>query len=192
METRVCGCEGRDGGYTKKKNNLYLTIQLAEIFLRVIVCLPCFEILQLFETGEYIHVNNKTSPTVYQNMNVHTLHDSVCLWCKEHILYICTHVQFQSPNTGEGGSNVPRALPSSCCLQCSTKLESEVREIVTSPGPCLALVAYSTATRLEWSNISYINKCRSFLETTGRSFFVSFLGHSQVSWKTLGVAWEWD
>ena len=87
METRVCGCvgvwvcgcEGRDGGYTKKKNNLYLTIQLAEIFLRVIMCLPCFEILQLFETGEYIHVNNKTSPTVYQNMNVHTLHDSVCL-----------------------------------------------------------------------------------------------------------------
>lgn len=57
METRVCGCEGRDGGYTKKKNNLYLTIQLAEIFLRVIVCLPRFEILQLFETGEYVHVN---------------------------------------------------------------------------------------------------------------------------------------
>ena len=63
MAVWMCGCvgvRGGMGGYTKKKKeyNLYLTIQLAEVFLHIIVCLPCFEILQLFETGEHIHVNN--------------------------------------------------------------------------------------------------------------------------------------
>ena len=42
---------------------------------------------------------------------------------KKHVLYIRTHVQFQSLNTGEGGSNIPRPLSSLLLLTVQYKAE---------------------------------------------------------------------